>query len=103
MPIIRQRVEPDSVVYTDGLAVYDMLDVAGFEHHRIDRRTAFANGRGSHINGLENFWSQAERHLRRYNGVPKGLSELFLKECEWRFHYGAPRELLETLFRSHLS
>jgi len=103
LPIIRQRVEPDSVVYTDGLAVCDTLDVAGFEHHRIDHRTAFANGRGSHINGIENFWSQAKRHLRRYNGVPRGHFELFLKECEWRFNYGTPRELLTTLLRWHLS
>ena len=58
-----------------------------------------ANGRAAHINGIENFWSQAKRHLRRYNGVPKAHFELFLKECEWRFNYGPPRELLKTLRR----
>ncbi|MEM1116851.1 MAG: IS1595 family transposase, partial [Bacteroidota bacterium] len=36
-------------------------------------------------------------HLRKYNGVPKVHFELFLKECEWRFNYGSPRELLKTL------
>jgi len=102
MPIIRQKVEPDSVVYTDGLAVYDTLDVAGFEHHRIDHSTTFANGRGAHINGIENFWNQAKRHLRRYNGVPRAHFELFLKECEWRFNYGSPRELLRTLLHWHV-
>ena len=24
-----------------------------------------------HINGIENFWNQAKRHMRRYNGIPK--------------------------------
>ena len=100
-PIIRQQVAPDSVVYTDGLSVYAALDVSGFAHYRIDHGEGYvsygANGRVAHINGIENFWSQAKRHLRRYNGIPKAHFELFLKECEWRFNYGQPRELLKTL------
>ena len=39
------------------------------------------------INGIENFWSQAKRHLRKFNGIPKAHFELYLKECEWRFNY----------------
>ncbi|WP_193565176.1 transposase, partial [Eikenella corrodens] len=34
----------------------------------------------------ENFWSQAKRHLRKFNGIPKKHFELYLKECEWRFN-----------------
>jgi transposase len=106
LPIIRQRVEPDSVVYTDGFSVYDTLNASGFERYRIDHGEGYvdyevggANGRLAHINGIENFWNQAKRHLRRYNGVPKAHFELFLKECEWRFNYGSPHELLQTLLR----
>jgi transposase len=40
----------------------------------------------NHINGIENFWSQAKRHMRKFNGVPKAHFHLFLKECEWRFN-----------------
>ena len=32
------------------------------------------------VNGIENFWNQAKRHLRRYNGIPKHF-HLYLKEC----------------------
>uniref|UniRef100_UPI0014301060 transposase n=1 Tax=Eikenella corrodens TaxID=539 RepID=UPI0014301060 len=42
--------------------------------------------RQNHINGIENFWSQAKRHLRKFNGIPKKHFELYLKECEWRFN-----------------
>ncbi len=42
--------------------------------------------RQNHINGIENFWNQAKRHLRRFNGIPKAHFELYLKECEWRFN-----------------
>jgi transposase len=101
LPIIKERVEPDSVVYTDSFRSYDTLDVAGFRHHRINHQKGFSNGRGHHINGIENFGNQAKRHLRRYNGLPKAHFGLFLKECEWRFNYGSPAELVKTLLEWH--
>ena len=30
MPVIRHRIRPDSVVYTDSFTVYDTLDASGF-------------------------------------------------------------------------
>ena len=39
----------------------------------------------NHINGIENFWNQVKRHMRKFNGVPKEYFGLFLKVCEWRF------------------
>jgi transposase len=79
-PIIRARIKPD----------------AEFRHMRINHRELFAE-RGNHINGIENFWSQAKRHLRRYNGIPKAQFPLYLKECEWRFNYRPANRLLATL------
>lgn len=52
---------------------------------RINHSTHFAE-RQNHINGIENFWNQAKRHLRKFNGIPKEHFELYLKECEWRFN-----------------
>lgn len=60
--IIRQRILPDSVVYTDSFGSYDILDVSEFHHHRINHLKVFAIER-NHINGIENFWNQAKRHL----------------------------------------
>ena len=51
----------------------------------------------NHINGIENFWNQAKRVLRKFNGVPKHHFHLFLKECEWRFNEGSPKQLLRQL------
>ena len=94
--IIRQRIQPDSVVYTDSYRSYDVLDVSEFHHKRINHRERFVDQR-NHINGIENFWNQAKRHLRRYNGIPRVNFHLFLKECEWRFNYRPGSRLLETL------
>ena len=57
MPIIQKKITPDSVVYTDSYAVYDVLDVSGFHHYRIDHSDAFVRQRHNHINGIENFWA----------------------------------------------
>lgn len=97
LPIIKSQVMPDSIVFTDAFGVYDILDVSGFHHHRVNHSKQFVTGKHTHINGIENFWNQAKRHLRKYNGIPRHHFHLFLKECEWRFNYGSPKQLLETL------
>jgi hypothetical protein len=43
------------------------------------------------------FWNQAKRVLRKYNGIPKETFPLFLKECEFRFNYGTPKQQLKIL------
>ena len=97
IPIIEAKVVPDSIVFSDSFPAYDVLDIAGFRHQRINHQQTFVVAPGSHINGIENFWSQAKRHLRRYNGIPRQNFNLFLKECEWRFNYGNPSQLLRSL------
>ena len=82
MPLITRKVAPDSVVYTDCYRSYNALDVSDFHHHRINHSALFATGK-NHINGIENFWNQAKRVLRKYNGIPKESFPLFLKECEF--------------------
>ncbi len=96
MPIIRCRVEPDSIVYTDCWRSYNALDVSEFKHYRINHSKLFAQ-KQNHINGIENFWNQAKRHMRKFNGIPRQNFNLFLKECEWRFNIGTPSKLLVDL------
>ena len=38
-PVITKKIMPDSIVYTDCLSSYDVLDVSGFTHHRINHKT----------------------------------------------------------------
>lgn len=96
LPIIREKVKPDSIIYSDSLQSYNALDVSEFRHYRINHSTEFAED-ANHINGIENFWSQAKRHLRKFNGIPKHKFNLFLKECEFRFNHGSPKEQLKLL------
>ena len=72
------------------------LDVSGFIHYRSNHSKAFAD-RQNHINGIENFWNQAKRVLRKYNGIDRKSFPLFLKECEFRFNFGTPSRQLKIL------
>ncbi len=96
IPIIKEHVSPDSVVYSDTLASYNKLYFSGFKHCRINHSKNFAK-KGNHINGIENFWSQAKRHLRKFNGIKHENFNLFLKECEWRFNNPDPKKQLRQL------
>jgi transposase len=94
--IMEKRIVPDSIVYTDTYSSYSVLDVSEFKHYRINHSQLFAD-KHNHINGIENFWNQAKRHMRKFNGVPKEQFPLFLKECEWRFNNPDPKSQLNQL------
>ena len=96
LPIIQEKVKPDSIVYTDTFRAYNALDVSDFHHMRINHSTLFAD-KENHINGIENFWNQAKRHLRKFNGIKPDNFHWFLKECEWRFNNGNHQKLLIQL------
>ena len=96
LSIMHEKIVPDSIVYTDGYSSYDVLDVTDFKHCRINHSKTFVE-KGNHINGIENFWNQAKRQLRKFNGVPKQHFNLFLKECEWRFNNPDPTVQLQQL------
>ena len=54
LPIIKQKVQPDSVVYTDTFKSYNALELSDFCHRRMNYSTLFAKER-NHINGNEHF------------------------------------------------
>lgn len=96
IPIIEDRIMPDSIVYSDCWRGYDVLDVSEFKHYRINHSKIFADQK-NHINGIENFWNQAKRHMRKFNGIPAKNFALFLKECEWRFNNSDSKSQLKQL------
>ena len=62
LPIIREKIRPHSVVYTDSFRAYDVLDVSEFHHYRINHSELFAD-KHNHINGIENFWKIGRAHV----------------------------------------
>lgn len=95
-PLIKRKVIPVSIVYTDGWLGYNRLDLSDFRHFRINHSKLFAD-RHNHINSIEVFWNQAKRQMRKFNGVPAAHFGRFLKECEWRFNNSEPSSQLLQL------
>ena len=88
------------MVYSDSWKGYNKLDFSKFKHFRINHSKTFVNNK-NHINGIENFWNQAKRHIRRFNGgISRENFELYLKECEWRFNTPNIKEQLRHLKRA---
>ena len=85
--IIRGRVDPDSVIHSDGWRGYDGLVDLGYKrHNRVNHgRNEFATTR-SHINGIKSFWSYAKRRLMKFHGIADSTFYLHLKECEFQFN-----------------
>ena len=96
LPIIEEYVRQDSIVYTDTFRSYNALDISEFHHMRINHSELFAD-QTNHINGIENFWNQAKRHMRKFNGIKPENFYGFLKECEWHFNGGNHLQLLNQL------
>jgi transposase-like protein len=95
--IIRKKIDPSSVIYTDGWRGYDgLVDVGYDKHFRVQHaEREFVQGGDVHINGIESFWSFTKRRLKKFNGVKVNF-ELHLKECEWRWQQ-EPDGLLHEL------
>jgi len=84
-------IKPDSIIFALKNNVDLTLDVNDCVQEREsnqDRSTSIQT---------EDFWNQAKQILRKYNGIPKSSFPLFLKECEFRFNYGTPKEQLKIL------
>ena len=76
-----------------------VLDVSDFHHFRINHSKLFAD-RHNHINGIENFWNQAKRHMQKFNGVPKAQFGLYLvtaQDVSRELLYSAEAQLSDQL------
>ncbi|EOC07197.1 putative transposase, partial [Neisseria meningitidis NM1495] len=49
---------------------------------KVEADESYFAERQNHINGIENFWNRAKRHLRKFDGIPKAHFELYLKGYE---------------------
>lgn len=96
--MIRGKVNPESVIHSDGWRGYDGLIDLGYEEHvRINHGDdEFADSDGTHINGIEAFWGTVKTRLSARYGIRDEYLHLHLKECEFWFNH-RDEYLYETL------
>ena len=85
--VIRGRIDPDSVIHSDGWPGYSgLVDMGYRKHYRVRHgENEFAKG-PRHVNGIESFWGYAKTRMSRFRGLHKTTFYLHLKECEFRFN-----------------
>jgi transposase-like protein len=86
--LIKEKVEPNSIIHTDGWKAYDgLIDIGYKKHYRVHHgKNEFARGK-SHINGIENFWGLAKVRLSKFRGIHKHTFYFHLKETEFPFNH----------------
>jgi transposase len=85
-PVIKERVLPDSVVYTDEYNIYDRLESHGYSHKRVHHSAKIWVLGDAHTNTIEGFWSLLKRGI---NGVYHAVSQKYLQSYidEYAFRY----------------
>ena len=76
LPIIKERVLPNSVIYTDELASYNKVTSLGYHHRRIHHASKVYVMGDVHTNTVEGFWSLLKRGI---SGVYHAVSDKYLQ------------------------
>jgi transposase-like protein len=91
-PLIKERVLPQSMIYTDEFPMYDKLQKQGYRHERVHHATKVWVMGDAHTNTIEGFWSVLKGGIR---GVYHSVSEKYLQNYidEYAFRYNHRKDV----------
>ena len=100
MPIIRERVLPKAIVYTDELRSYNPVAQHGYAHRRIHHAEKIYVMGSTHTNTIEGFWSLIKRGISGvYHAVSGKYLQAYLNEYSFRYNH---REDITPMFWTFL-
>jgi len=99
VPLIKERVLPESMVYTDEFPTYDYLKEHGFKHKRIRHKSKVWVAGDAHTNTIEGFWSLLKRGINGvYHAVSQKHLQSYINEYSFRYnHRGDERHMFKTI------
>jgi len=80
IPLIQEKVLP--IRSCTRTYLLPTMDVSRFHHLRAKPSELFADQKNPVI-GIENFWNQVKRHLRRFNGIQPAGSSTSATALQW--------------------
>jgi transposase-like protein len=88
LPIIKERVERNTVIYSDEYGAYRTLDRLGYSHTTVNHsRQDYVRGR-AHTNTIEGFWSQLKRSIDgTYHAVSPKYLQPYVDEFVFRYNH----------------
>jgi transposase-like protein len=85
--IAKERILPESVVFTDEWPAYHGLENAGYEHRRINHSAGVYVVGDVHTNTIEGFWSLVKRGIGGvYHAVGAKYLQTYLDEYTFRYN-----------------
>ena len=92
MPIIKSKVLPKSLIYTDDYLVYNPLKASGYEHRRIAHSQKVYVVGNIHTNTIEGFWSLLKRSISGvYHSVSAKHLQDYVNEFAFRYNHRSDR------------
>ncbi len=100
IPFIKERVEPNTMIYTDELSSYNSLKYQGYGHESVPHGEKIYVIGDAHTNSVEGFWSLVKNGIR---GVYHQVSPKYLQNYvdEYSFRYNR-RNSEKPMFLSFL-
>ncbi len=90
LPVVKQYVLPDSIIYTDEYTSYNSLYMHGYEHRRIPHSQRVYVMGDVHTNTVEGFWSLVKRGISGvYHSVSAKHLQSYLNEYTFRYNHRA--------------
>src|SRR5215203_718746 len=88
MPHIKEKVLPESMVYTDEYKVYDSLNEEGYHHDRVNHAEEIYVAGDVHTNTIDGFWSLLKRGIGGvYHSVSSKHLQGYLDEYSFRYNH----------------
>jgi|HubBroStandDraft_4_1064222.scaffolds.fasta_scaffold07075_3 transposase len=87
MPLIKEHVLPESMVFTDDFPSYDGLKDRGYGHNRINHSAGVYVMGDVHTQTIEGFWSLIKRGIGGvYHSVSREYLQSYLDEYSFRYN-----------------
>jgi len=103
MPIIKSKVLPRSLIYTDDYRVYNPLKASGFEHERIAHSEKVYVMGNIHTNTIEGFWSLLKRSISGvYHSVSAKHLQDYVNEYAYRYNHRSDKAPMYALIASQV-
>lgn len=88
LPIVSNKVKPNTTIYTDELGTYNKLCWMGYNHSRILHSAKIYVIGKVHTNNIEGFWSQMKRSIHgTYHSVSRKYLQSYVDEFAYRYNY----------------
>ena len=99
IPIMKERVLPKSMVYTDEFSTYNSLKKHGYNHKRVHHASKVWTVGNAHTNTIEGFWSLLKRGIDGvYHAVSQKHLQSYINEYSFRYnHRGDSKPMFKTI------